>query len=96
MKKIQTTPEFYKWFTGLRDKNAKLKIQTRIDRAEDGHYGDFKAIGEGVLEMRIFYGAGYRIYFIEHGENIVALLAGGTKSGQDRDIKKAIALSKLL
>jgi len=95
MKKVQTTKEFYKWFSGLRDRNAKLKIQARIDRAEDGNYGDYKNVGEGVLEMRIFYGEGYRLYFIEREESLVIMLAGGTKSGQERDIKKAIEISKL-
>lgn len=65
MKIIQTTQVFNLWFNGLRDKTIKTRIQVRIDRAEQGNYGDVKSVGEGVNEMRLHFGAGYRLYFIK-------------------------------
>lgn len=94
MKTIKTTEEFEKWFVSLRDRMAQTRIKERIIRVECNNYGDYKSVGEGVFELRIFYGAGYRIYFVERGEEIIVILAGGTKSGQQRDIAKAIEISK--
>lgn len=94
MKNILTTERFDAWFEGLRDRQAKARIQARVDRAQLGNYGDCKPVGEGVSEMRIHYGAGYRVYFIERREEVVILLAGGTKSTQSTDIKNAIKLAK--
>ena len=94
MKTIQKTDVFDAWYESLRDIGARNRIQVRIDRAESGNYGDCKPVGAGVSEMRIHYGAGYRVYFIERGAEIIILLAGGTKSGQDQDIKKAIQLAQ--
>jgi putative addiction module killer protein len=91
---IFTTSIFDDWFSGLRDRQARAKIQARIDRAELGNLGDYKAVGEGVFEMRIFYGSGYRVYFVRRGAEIVILLAGGDKSTQSADIAKSIELSK--
>jgi putative addiction module killer protein len=91
---VFTTSLFDDWFLGLRDRQAKARIQARIDRAELGNLGDYKPVGEGVFEMRIFYGAGYRLYFVLRGSEIVVLLAGGDKSTQSVDIQKAIQLSK--
>ena len=65
------------------------RIQVRIDRAEDGNFGDCELVGEGVSEMRIHYGPGYRVYFVQRGIEMVILLAGGTKSTQSKDIKTA-------
>jgi putative addiction module killer protein len=94
MKVIYTTEKFDAWFSRLKDKEAVRRIQMRIDRAEDGNLGDCSSVGEGVSEMRIHYGPGYRVYFAPKGLEIVILLAGGDKSTQSRDIKVAINLAQ--
>lgn len=96
MKIIYTTDEFDIWFTRLRDRQAQKRIQARIDRAESGNFGDCEPVGEGVSEMRIHYGPGYRVYFAQQGMEIVILLAGGDKSTQSKDIKTALELARQL
>lgn len=96
MKIIHTTEIFDAWFTSLRDRQGKLRIQVRIDRAELGNFGDCAPVGEGVSEMRIHMGPGYRVYFVERGMEIVILLAGGDKSTQAKDIKTALQLARQL
>jgi putative addiction module killer protein len=96
MKTVHTTSIFDDWFSALRDRQGKLRIQARIDRAELGHSGDCAPVGEGVSEMRIHVGPGYRIYFVERGLEIIVLLAGGDKSTQAKDIKLAHKLAKQL
>ncbi|ENJ4478151.1 type II toxin-antitoxin system RelE/ParE family toxin [Yersinia enterocolitica] len=96
MKIIYTTEVFDKWFATLRDKNAQKRIQARIDRAESGNFGDCEPVGEGVSEMRIHYGPGYRVYFVQKGLEIVVLLAGGDKSTQQKDIQNALDLARQL
>ena len=93
---IQATHVFEAWFDGLRDRHARARIQVRIDRAEDGNFGDCKPVGEGVSEMRIHYGAGYRVYLKRFGSEVVILLAGGDKSTQASDIKTALKLARQL
>jgi putative addiction module killer protein len=93
MKSICETLVFSAWIDGLRDEFAKAKIHERIDRLAAGNAGDVKPIGEGVSELRISYGPGYRIYFVERRGILIILLCGGDKSTQDRDIKKAKALA---
>jgi putative addiction module killer protein len=73
---------------------AQTRILIRLRRVSLGHFGDVKPVGEGVSELRIDYGAGYRVYFIQKGKSLVVLLAGGDKRTQPRDIQKAITLSK--
>lgn len=94
MKLIYTTEVFDVWFAGLRDRQAARRIQVRIDRAEDGHFGDCKPVGEGISEMRIHYGSGYRVYFMQRGSEIVILLAGGDKSTQGKDVKEALITAR--
>lgn len=93
---IQTTEAFDAWFDGLRDRIAKARIQARIDRAEEGNFGDCEPVGKGVSEMRVHYGAGYRVYFKRFGRGWVILLAGGDKSTQQTDIKIALRLAREL
>lgn len=82
---------FSDWLNSLRDSVARRRILTRLRRLEQGNYGDFKAIGSGVNELRFFFGAGYRVYFGEDGDTLVVLLCGGNKSSQRRDIEQAQA-----
>lgn len=91
---IQQTRTFSKWHQSLRDIRAKVAIARRIDRAKAGNLGDVKSVGEGVSELRIDVGAGYRVYFTMRGEVVIVLLAGGDKSTQPADIKKAQKLAK--
>jgi len=93
-KTIYTTGAFDKWFASLKDRRAIARIQARIDRLEDGHFGDVKRLSDGVSEMRINYGPGYRLYYILRGLEVIILLAGGDKSTQQRDIEKAIELAR--
>jgi putative addiction module killer protein len=96
MRTIQTTDTFDAWFEALKDRQAMRRIQVRIDRAKAGNFGDVKPVAEGVSEMRIDFGPGYRVYFTQRGQEIVILLAGGNKSTQDKDIKTALDLAKQL
>lgn len=96
MKSILTTEIFDHWYAGLNDRQAVTRIQARIDRAEDGNFGDCAPVGEGVSEMRIHYGPGYRVYFVQRGMELVILLAGGDKSTQSKDINTALKLAREL
>ena len=94
MLKISKSQAFDKWFDGLKDTKGRFRIQARIDRAELGNFGDCVPVGEGVSEMRIHFGPGYRVYFAQRGAVIVLLLVGGDKSTQAKDIKAAIKLNR--
>jgi len=96
MIEVRKTDVFSNWFNALRDKRAKARIQARIDRLEAGHFGDVASVGEGVSELRIFYGPGYRVYFVRQGLAVVILISGGNKSTQNSDIIKAKELAKQL
>lgn len=80
---------FTDWLNSLRDPTTRRRILKRLIRVEHGHYGDSKAVGGGVNELRFFFGSGYRIYFGEDGDKIVVLLCGGDKDSQSRDIRQA-------
>ena len=82
---------FTEWLNSLRDPTTRRRILKRLLRLEQGNYGDFKPVGEGVNELRLFFGAGYRVYFAEDGDTIVVLLCGGDKSSQRQDILQAQA-----
>ena len=96
MVEIRKTELFAKWLDDLRDIQAKARVLVRIERLASGNAGDVKPVGDGVSEMRIDYGPGYRVYFIQRGSELIILLAGGDKSSQSRDIKAAIRLSQNL
>jgi len=93
---VRTTARFTKWFRSLKDRRAKARIQARIDRVEKGYFGDVAPVGEGVSELRIFYGPGYRVYFVQKGAVVVILLSGGDKSSQKADIAKAKEIARQL
>jgi putative addiction module killer protein len=96
MIEVRQTEIFASWFGDLRDRRAKVWIQVRIDRMELGNFGDAAPVGEGVSELRIHYGPGYRVYFVQRGTALVVLLAGGDKSSQDADIENAKKIAKQL
>ena len=96
MREIRKTELFANWLNNLRDIQAKARVLVRIERLASGNAGDVKPVGEGVSEMRINYGPGYRVYFIQRGSELIVLLAGGDKSSQSRDIKSAIRLAQNL
>ncbi len=89
MIEIRTTEIFSKWFNNLKDRRARARIQARIDRVEMGNFGDVAPVGEGISEFRIFYGPGYRVYFVQRNSVVVILLSGGDKTSQKSDIVKA-------
>ena len=96
MIEIRKTTTFAKWIDGLRDIRARARVLARVERLADGHVGDVKPVGEGVSEMRIDYGPGYRVYFKKRGRSLVILLAGGDKGSQKRDISTALRLVRNL
>jgi putative addiction module killer protein len=91
---VRQTGAFARWFARLRDRRAQRRVQARIDRLQIGNAGDVRPVGEGVLEMRIDYGPGYRVYFVQRGVALVILLAGGDKGTQPRDIVLAHKLAR--
>ena len=90
---FRRSPEFDTWLGRLADLRARARILTRLDRASLGNFGDCEPVGEGVSEMRIDVGAGYRVYF---GGEVYVLLMGGDKSSQKRDIRTALAMARQL
>jgi putative addiction module killer protein len=96
MIEIRKTETFAKWMDHLRDIRGRARVQARIERLALGNAGDVKPVGEGVSEMRIHYGPGYRVYFKQQGQSLVILLAGGDKGSQARDIKTALRLAREL
>jgi len=96
MIEVRKTEAFSKWIDGLQDIRARARILVRIERLATGNPGDVKPVGEGVSELRINYGSGYRVYFRKIGQKVIILLAGGDKSSQSKDIKTALRLSRNL
>ncbi len=93
MLELVKSATFDAWLRGLRDINAKARIQSRIDRLATGNAGDVKPVGSGVSELRINYGPGYRIYYIQRGRSMAVLLCGGDKRTQSADVKRAIDIA---
>lgn len=94
MIEIRQTEVYADWFSKLRDRQARARIDVRIRRLSLGNPGDVRPIGEGVSELRIDYGPGYRVYFVQRGSTIIVLLAGGDKRTQSRDIQTALDLAQ--
>ena len=94
MVEIRELPEFSDWMQALRDSVAGARIAARIRRLQLGNPGDVQAVGEGVSELRVHLGPGYRVYFVMHGAELVILLCGGEKKSQAKDIARAKALAK--
>lgn len=93
MKTLLKTSNYQDWESSLRDRRALFHVVTRVNRLANGNAGDVKPVGEGVSEMRIHYGPGYRVYFKTRGEEVIVLLVGGDKGSQQRDIALAKALA---
>jgi putative addiction module killer protein len=94
MFEVRQTERFAAWLDGLRDRRARLRIAARLLRLEAGLFGDVKPVGEGVSELRIDYGPGYRVYFVQRGQTLLIILCGGDKGAQDRDIAAAKLIAK--
>jgi putative addiction module killer protein len=95
VKKVRKTSVYKKWYKKLKDRTGKALIDARINRLQDGNAGDSSPIGDCLSEMRIHYGPGYRVYYIDTGTEIIILLCGGDKSTQQADIAKAKEIAKL-
>ncbi len=96
MMEIRKTKVFVKWLDSLRDLQARTRVLVRIERLVAGNPGDVKPVGEGVSELRINYGPGYRVYYKQQGQTIIVLLAGGDKRTQTKDIQIALQLAQTL
>ena len=96
MIELRKTAVFARWLDGLRDLRARARIQARLDRLADGNPGDVKPVGEGVSELRIDHGPGYRVYFKAQGRAVIILLAGGDKRTQAGDVRTALRLAREL
>ena len=96
MNTIHRTEEFDDWLTSLKDRIGRARIVQRLDSAAEGNFGDCAPVGEGVSEMRVHVGPGYRVYFTRIGDVVYLLLVGGDKSSQKRDIKRALEMASAL
>ena len=96
MNEVRKTDNYARWLDGLRDIHARARILARVERLAAGNPGDVKPVGEGVSELRIDYGPGYRVYFTTRGRTVIILLAGGDKRTQATDIKRALRLARNL
>ena len=90
---IKRLPEFDEWFGSLRDRTTSIRLAVRLDKAQRGILGDVKQVGDGVFEMREFFGPGWRMYYVQHGAVLIVMLGGGDKSSQARDIATAQKLA---
>jgi putative addiction module killer protein len=90
------TPAYVAWINDLRDRTARARIQVRVDRLAHGNPGDYRNLTAGIAELRIDVGPGYRVYYTQQGKGLIVLLAGGDKSTQQRDIRRALDLAQRL
>jgi putative addiction module killer protein len=93
---VRRTHEFAEWLIVLKDRQGRAKILTRVDRLTDGNPGKHRSVGEGVLELKIDFGPGYRVYYINRGGVLIVLLCGGDKSTQTKDIRRAKELAVMI
>lgn len=93
---IKRMPEFDLWFESIKDGLTRIRLAKRLDKAQRGLLGNVESVGEGVFEMREFFGPGWRLYYVERKGALIVMLGGGDKSSQSEDIANAIALSKTL
>lgn len=93
---VKRMPEFDEWFDSLKDGMTRIRLARRLDKVQRGLLGDVEPVGEGVCEMREFFGPGWRMYYVERDGRLIVLLGGGDKSSQQSDIQKAIVLSRTL
>lgn len=91
---LEQSDDFVRWLKKLRDREGRLRILKRLRRLSDGQFGDCQPVGEGVHELRMFFGPGYRVYFAQQGDAIILLLTGGDKDSQAGDIARAKALAR--
>lgn len=91
---IEQTDQFFQWLNGLRDRSGRDRVSKRLRRLADGNFGDCKPVGDGVMEARMFFGPGYRVYYMFRGNVVILLLAGGDKDSQPRDIASAKELAR--
>ena len=91
---VETTEAFDAWLDSLKDHMTRIRLSRRLDKAMRGLLGDVQPVGEGVFEMREFFGAGWRMYYIQRGDVLIVMLGGGDKSSQERDIAAAKAMAK--
>jgi len=96
MYKVIRLEEFSEWLNNLRDKTTRIRLSRRLEKAQKGNLGDVKPVGNGVYEMREFFGAGWRIYYVISGKTLIIMLGGGDKSSQSKDVKNAIELAQRL
>lgn len=94
--RVEVTPDYLNWINGLTDRAGRARIQVRVDRLAHGNPGTHRVLTDGVSELKIDFGPGYRVYYTERGGVLIVLLAGGDKSTQSKDIAKAISLAKKL
>lgn len=93
---IKRTADFDLWLNSIKDNVTRIRLARRLDKAQQGNLGDIKAVGDGVIEMREHFGAGWRMYFVQRDDTLIVMLGGGSKSKQSADIANAIALAQKL
>lgn len=93
---IRTLPDFDEWYADIKDKPTRIRLARRLDKVRLGNLGDIKPVGAGVFEMREHFGAGWRMYYVQHGKVLIVMLGGGDKSTQAADIVNAIRLANSL